>query len=119
MESNNGNQYAQYMLGKLYLRGEHVSGDKKMAEKYFTLSAEQDNKYAKYFLNNLDRVHRPSILLSTSKLFNHMGKIFEDIIPLKSPIVGSKIDSKLLRKLREKKVAQGHKSDNNEQRTSL
>lgn len=119
LESSNGNQYAQYMLGKLYLRGKRVSGDKKMAEKYFTLSAEQDNKYAKYFLDNLDRVHRPSILLSTSKLFNHMGKIFEDIIPLKSPMVGSKIDSKLLRKLREKKVAQGPKSDNNEQRTSL
>jgi len=43
--SDNGNQFAQYMLGKLYLLGKYVTEDKEMAKKYFKLSAEQGNEY--------------------------------------------------------------------------
>jgi hypothetical protein len=48
-----------------------------------------------------------------------MSKIFEDSIPLKSSGVGLKIDSKLMRKLREKKVAQGHRRDDYEQKNTI
>ncbi len=44
-----------------------------------------------------------------------MSKIYEDNVPLISSGVGVKIDSKLMRKLREKKVAQGHKKDDSNQ----
>lgn len=113
--SDNGNQFAQYMLGKLYLLGKYVSEDKEMAKKYFNLSAEQGNEYAKFFLENMDRVHNPSVCLVASRMLHHMSKIFEDNIPFKSSGIGLKIDSKLMKKLREKKVAQGHKRDEHEQ----
>lgn len=113
--SSNGNQFAQYMLGKLYLMGKYVSEDKEMAKKYFNLSAEQGNEYAKFFLENMDRVHNPSVCLVASRMLHHMSKIFEDNIPFKSSGIGLKIDGKLMNKLREKKVAQGHKRDDQEQ----
>lgn len=113
--SDNGNQFAQYMLGKLYLLGRYVSEDKEMAKEYFTLSAEQGNEYAKYFLENMDKFYNPSACLVASRMLHHMSKIFEDNIPVKSSGVGLKIDSKLMRKLREKKVSQGYKRDDHEQ----
>ncbi|NLM05089.1 MAG: sel1 repeat family protein, partial [Clostridiales bacterium] len=113
--SDSGNQYAQYMLGKSYSLGKHVLEDKEMARKYLALSAEQGNRYAQFFLDNMDKFYNPSVSLTVSKMFHHMSKIFEDNVPLISPRVGVKIDSKLMRKLREKKVAQGHKKDDHEQ----
>ncbi|MDR7855899.1 MobP3 family relaxase [Tissierella sp.] len=117
--SDNGNQFAQYMLGKLYLLGRYVSEDKEMAKEYFTLSAEQGNEYAKFFLENMDKIHNPTVCLVASRMLHHMSKIFEDSIPFKSSEVGHKIDSKLMKRLREKKVAQGHKRDDKEQEIIL
>lgn len=117
--SEQGNQFAQYMLGKLYLLGKYVSEDKEMAKKYFTLSSEQGNGYAKIFLENMDNFHNPSICLVASRMLHHLSKIFEDNIPFKTSGLGLKIDSKLMRKLREKKVAQGHKRDDQEQSNTL
>lgn len=114
--SDSGNQFAQYMLGKLYLLGKYMSEDKETAKIYFTLSAEQGNEYAKFFLENMDRFHNPSVCLVASRMLHHMSKIFEDNIPFRSSGTGLKIDSKLMRKLREKKVAQGHKRDDHDQR---
>ena len=117
--SDNGNQFAQYMLGKLYLLGKYVLEDKEMAKEYFTLSSEQGNEYAKLFLENMDKIHNPSVCLIASRMLHHMSKIFEDNIPFKSSEVGLKIDSKLMKMLREKKVAQGHKRDDKEQEIIL
>ena len=117
--SNNENQFAQYLLGKLYLMGKYVPEDKEMAKRYFTLSAEQGNKHAKFFLDNMDRFQNSSVTLIVSKMFHHMSKIFEDNVPLKSSGIGIKIDSKLMRKLIEKKMAQGHKKDDHDQDMEL
>lgn len=117
--SEQGNQFAQYMLGKLYLLGKYVSENKEMAKKYFTLSSEQGNGYAKIFLENMDKFHNPSICLVASRMLHHMSKIFEDNIPFKTSGVGLKIDSKLMKKLREKKVAQGHKRDDYKQHVTF
>ncbi|MDY0142653.1 MAG: MobP3 family relaxase [Bacteroidales bacterium] len=117
--SDNGNQFAQYMLGKLYLLGKYVLEDKEMAKEYFTLSAEQGNEYAKFFLENMNSVHNPSVCLVASRMLHHMSKILEDNIPFKSSGIGLKIDSKLMRKLREKKVAQGHKREDHGHRVTL
>ena len=117
--SDNGNQFAQYMLGKLYLLGKYVSEDKEIAKEYFTLSAEQGNEYAKFFLEDMDKIHNPSVCLVASRMLHHMSKIFEDNIFLESSGIGLKIESKLMKKLREKKVAQGHKRDDQEQEIIL
>ncbi|MCQ4922253.1 relaxase MobL [Tissierella carlieri] len=111
-----GNTFASYSLGKIYLIGEGVPRNKEEAIKWFTISAEQGNEYAQFFLDNIDKFYNPSVSLVVSKMFHHMSNIFADNIPLRSSGAGVKIDSKLLRKLREKKMAQGHKKDDHEQK---
>ena len=109
-----GNQFAQYILGKIYLLGKDVQKDKDLAIKWFTLSAEQGNEYAKFFLDNMDKFREPSVALGISRMMYHVGRIFENNVPLPSKnTIGFKVDSKLMRKMREKKVGQGHKFDQN------
>ncbi|MBS7527102.1 sel1 repeat family protein [Candidatus Parcubacteria bacterium] len=106
-----GNSFSQYLLGKNYLLGKDVPKDKEQAIKWLRLSAEQGNEYAKFFLDNIDKFGDPSVALVVSRLLKHMSKIFEETrMPYRNPN-GMKIDSKLLRKLKEKKAAQGHKGD--------
>lgn len=106
-----GNQFAQYILGKLYLLGKDVPRDIELAIKWLTKSAEQGNEYAKFFLDNLDKFKQPSVVLGISRMMHHMSRIFENNIPINKSAIGLKIDSKLLQKLKEKKVAQGHKGN--------
>lgn len=113
-----GNQYAQYTLGKLYLIGKDIPKDKDAAVRWFTLSAAQGNIYAQFFLDHMDSFKDPSVLLAGTRLLHHMSRVFSDNAPpLKPP--GQRTDRKLLRKLREKKQAQGHARDDHEQTMSL
>lgn len=106
-----GNPFSQYLLGKTFLLGKDVTKDKEQAIKWLSLSAEQGNEYAKFFLDNIDKFRDPSVALVISRLLRHMSKIFEETSMPYRNLNGMKIDSKLLRKLKEKKVAQGHKGD--------
>ena len=107
-----GNQFAQYILGKLYLLGKDVPKDKELAIKWLTMSAEQGNEYAKFFLDNMDKFREPSVAVGISRLMYHVGRIFENNVPTPAKsAIGFKVDSKLMRKMREKKVGQGHKRD--------
>ncbi|NCC07657.1 MAG: sel1 repeat family protein [Clostridia bacterium] len=113
-----GNQYAQYTLGKLYLMGKDIPKDKDAAVRWFTLSAAQGNIYAQFFLDHMDSFKDPSVLLAGTRLLHHMSRVFADNTPpLKPP--GQRADRKLLRKLGEKKQAQGHARDDHEQTMSL
>ncbi|KJJ68647.1 MobP3 family relaxase [Clostridium sp. FS41] len=112
------NQYAQYTLGKLYLMGKEVPKDKAAAVRWFTLSAAQGNIYAQFFLDHMDSFKDPSALMAGTRLLHHMSRIFSDNVPPLKPI-GQRTDRKLLRKLREKKQAQGHARDDQEQTMSL
>ena len=107
-----GNQFAQYILGKLYLLGKDVPKDKELAIKWLTLSAEQGNEYAKFFLDNMDKFREPSVAVGISRLMYHVGRMFENNVPMPAKsAIGFKVDSKLMRKMREKKVGQGHKME--------
>ncbi len=113
-----GNQYAQYTLGKIYLMGKEVPKDKGAAVRWFTLSAEQGNIYAQFFLDHMDDLKDPSALLAGTRLLHHLSRIFSDNTPpLKTS--GQRTDSKLLRKILQKKQAQGHARDDREQSMSL
>ena len=109
-----GNQYAQYALGKLYLLGKDIPQDRDAAVRWFTLAAEQGNEYAQYFLSHMDDV--PSLLTSATRLLRHIGNIFQDQAPRSAGGI-SFVDSKLRRKIREKKIAMGHKPDDHEEQT--
>lgn len=106
-----GNSISQYLLGKTYLLGKDVQKDKEQAIKWLSLSAEQGNEYAKFFLDNIDKFGEPSVALVVSHLLKHMSKIFDETRMPYGNSNGMKIDSKLLRKLKDKKAAQGHKGN--------
>lgn len=106
-----GNQYAQYVLGKLYLTGQEVPQDRGMAWTWFCKSASQGNKYAQFFVDHFDQVQQPSIFLSVTKLLHHLGRIFQqNSVPPTAPSC-HQMDRKLRQKIRQKKIAIGHKPD--------
>ena len=110
-----GNQYAQYALGKLYLTGQDVKQDREQAWAYFYESAEQGNEYADFFLEHFDQTCRPNVFLAATRLLHHLSQIFRDnSVPPAAP-VGQRVDRKLRRKIREKKIAMGHKPDDHEE----
>lgn len=107
-----GNQYAQYALGMLYLMGKDIPQDRESAVRWFTLAAEQGNEYARYFLDHMG--DSPSLFTSATRLLHHTGRIFQEQAPPPSGGI-SFVDSKLRRKIREKKIAMGHKPDDHEE----
>ena len=110
-----GNLYAQYLLGKLYLMGKEVPRDEEQAVLWLTRSAEQGNEYARYLLDHREEQRPPDVMLAVTRLLYHMSRIFQDNSIPKSRPGGIQIDRKRLRKLREKKIAQGHKPDDHEE----
>lgn len=109
--AESGNQYAQYALGKLYLDRQ----DEEQAHYWFTQSAAQGNKYAQFFLDRWGSLKPPSVMLSVTRLLHHMSEIFQDnSVPPQAP-VGQQVDRKLRIKIREKKIAMGHKADDYEE----
>jgi len=101
------NQYAQYALGKLYLDRQDGEG----AYYWFSQSAAQGNEYARFFLDRWDNLKPPSVMLSVTRLLHHISEVFQDnSIPPQAP-AGQQVDRKLRLKIREKKIAMGHKPD--------
>ena len=112
-----GNQYAQYLLGKLYLTGQGVTHDQTQAMDWFSRSAAQGNQYAQFFLENQSSQRSPSVMLAVTNLLYHMSRIFEDH-SLPRSNTGLQVDSKLRRKIQEKKISMGHKPDDHEEEQS-
>ena len=108
------NQYAQYMLGKLYLTGQGMTHDQTQAMNWFSRSAAQGNQYAQFFLERQSDLRPPSVMLSATRLLYHMSRILEDY-SLPQSGASLHIDRKRRQQLREKKVALGHKPDDHEE----
>ena len=109
-----GNQYAQYALGKLYLTGNEVMQDKEHAAYWLTQSAAQGNQYAQFLLNHQNENQSPAVLLSATRLLYHTSRAFQET-PLPSNPAGYHVESKLMQRIREKKIAAGHKPDDHEE----
>ena len=114
-----GNQYAQYTLGKLYLTGEDVTQDREQAYRWFWESALQGNEYAQFFLDHINDNRSPNVLLSATRLLHHMGRIFQDNSIPPCPPGSQRADRKLLQKIRQKKIAMGHKPDDHEEEQTM
>ena len=109
-----GNQYAQYTLGKLYLMGQEVRRDKEQAVEWLKRSAAQGNECARFFLEHMEQFRDPSAGLTILRMLRQMGRIFRDSAAVDGVCHGMQIDRKRRRILREKKMAQGHKRDDHE-----
>lgn len=116
LSAEQGNQYAQYALGKLYLMGREVPRDREAAIRWLTLSAEQGNIYAQFFLDHLDSFRDPSLFLASTRLLHRLARIFQGEERKLPAGPGMQTDSKLRQKIRQKKIAQGHASDDHEQK---
>ena len=114
-----GNQYAQYALGKLYLTGKDVAQDREQAYSWFWESASQGNEYAQFFLDHFNDNYSPNVLLAATKLLHHMGRIFQDNSIPPCPPGSHRTDRKLLQKIRQKKIAMGHKPDDHEEEQNM
>ena len=113
--ADNGSTYAQYLLGKLTLMGEGVPKDMDAAYEWFAAARDNGHAYAEFFLKRMERGEQepPSVLLSATRLLYHMGNIFRDNAP--APAAADvQIDRKRLARLRQKRVALGHKPDDHE-----
>lgn len=116
MSAEAGNQYAQYVLGKLYLIGKEIEQDREKAYEYFSRSAEQGNIYAAYFLEHWNDMPHPDLLLMATRLMHHLGNAIEENMDGgKKGGNRQRMDRKLARKIRQKKIAQGHAEDDREQ----
>ena len=114
--ANNGNAYAQYLLGKLTLMGEGIPKDMDAAYEWFAAARDNGHTYAEFFMKRMERGEQepPSVLLSATRLLYHMGKIFQSSAPAPQSC-GVQIDRKRLAKLRRMRMAAGHKADDHEQ----
>ena len=110
--ANQGNQYAQYVLGKLCLQGNEVEKNPEATEYWLTLCAVQGNALAQFLLEH--HQYDPSVLLCTVRLLHHMSNIFWETLPPPNP-AGGHVESKLMGRIREKKIAMGHKPDDHEE----
>ena len=117
--AQDGNQYAQYTLGKLYLIGEDVARDREQAYRWFWESASQGNECAQFFLDHFNESRKPNVLLSATKLLHHMGRIFQDNSIPPYPPGSQRADRKLRQKIRQKKIAMGHKPDDHEEEQNM
>ena len=113
--ADNGSAYAQYLLGKLTLMGEGVPKDMDAAYEWFAAARDNGHTYAEFFMKRMERGEQepPSVLLSATRLLYHMGDIFRDNAPAPAAN-GVQIDHKRLQRLREKKMALGHKWNDRE-----
>ena len=110
------NQYAQYALGKLYLAGRDIPRDREAAIRWLTRSAEQGNIYARFFLDHPDSFRDPSLSLAATRLLHHLSRIFREEQDRLPGGPRMQVESKLRRKIRQKKIAQGHAPDDHEQK---
>ena len=113
--ADNDSAYAQYLLGKLYLTGEGVQQATDTAYQWFTKAYYGGHTYAGMFMDRIDHGEQrpPSVILAATRLLYHMGNIFRDNAPIPAAN-GVQIDRKRLQRLREKRVALGHKPDDHE-----
>ena len=109
-----GSQYAQYTLGKLYLMGEDMSQDREQAYSWLWESAAQGNEYARFLLEHLTTA-TGNVLLAVTNLLHHMGRIFQDNSIPPSPPASQQADRKYQRQIQQKRIAMGHKPNDHEE----
>lgn len=114
--AGHGNQYAQYMLGKLYLLGQEVKTNREEALRYLTQAAAQGNTYAQYFIDHQDDISGVAIGTAIIRMLHQMSRIFRENAAQPAVYAEMQIDKKRRRKLQEKRMAMGHKADDHEDR---
>ena len=104
-----GNDYAQFQLGKLYLFGKEIPIDYDKAMEYLKASAENGNKYSENLQQSVSSNRNWSAGMGVFRLFHHLARIIQDRIEDERKGKMGAIDRKQRRQINEKKQAQGLK----------
>lgn len=107
--SENGNDYAEYQLGKIYLYGKDVPRDIDKAMHYLHLAAEQGNQYAAQLIHSIRVNGNWTAALASLRLLGHMARVIQNRLEDERRGRENSIDRKLRRKIEEKKQAHGLK----------
>ena len=108
--AENGNDFAEYQLGKLYLYGKEIEQDQEKAINYLVQAAEHGNQYAAQLLKSMQSNRNWSAALGSLRLLQAISRIFQRKMEDERRSGGAYVDRKLRRKIEEKKQAQGLKS---------
>ena len=108
--ANQGNQWAEYQLGKMYLYGQGVDKNYELAVRLLPSSADKGNQYAQQLLENYHPYtqNNSATILASLRLLARLSQIIRDDAD-KRDKTGRAIDRKLMRKIEQKKQAQGQK----------
>lgn len=108
--AENGNDFAEYQLGKLYLYGKDVQQDYAEAIRWLTASAEHGNQYAEQLLHSIRSNRNWSAAMGAFRLLHHISRIIQNRLEdERRGKGGALIDRKLRRKIQDKKEALGMK----------
>lgn len=114
ISAKQGNQFAQYSLGKLYFYDGNVPRDEEKSLSFLSASAAQGNIYAQFLIDHINEYRNPSVLLAATKLMNQLENLFREDYRKATGGSAIHIDRKRRRKLQEKKRAHGYAYDDSE-----
>lgn len=107
--AENGNDYAEYQLGKIYLYGKEVERDDEKAIAYLSAAAEHGNPYAEQLLHSIRSNRNWSVSLGAIRLLQHLSRMIQNRLDDEKKGKAGGIDRKLKRRIDEKKQAHGLK----------
>ncbi len=112
-----GNSFAEYLLGKLYLYGKELPRDEVKATEYLRAAAEHGNPAARELLKRIEtdrqqfvaKLQARAVSVCVSRLFQDIASILQTRLEKEGNEKMGLTDRKLLRRIEEKKLAQGLK----------
>lgn len=106
------NPWAEYQLGKLYLFGaDGITPDREQAVEWLTRSAEDGNEYAEQMIRHMEDYQNRMLTDTVFGLFMNVGRIIEEDYDRTGRVIHSKVESKLRRAIRRKKMELGIKDE--------
>ena len=107
------NHWASYQLGRIYLFGAAgLTKDEEQAIEWFTKSANDGNEYAQAMLDNISKFENDLLVNTIFSLFVSLSRCIQDSYDNDHKVLQSRVDRKLMRVIRKKKMELGEKEEN-------
>ncbi|MCU6707053.1 Putative beta-lactamase hcpC precursor [uncultured Ruminococcus sp.] len=107
------NHWASYQLGRIYLFGAAgLTKDKEKAVEWFTKSANDGNEYAQAILVDISKFENDLLANTIFSLFVSLNRCIQDSYDNDRKDLQSRVDRKLMRVIRKKKMELGEKDEN-------
>ena len=112
-KSADKNHWASYQLGRIYLFGaKDIERDKEQAIEWFTKSANDGNEYAQAILDEISKFENDLLANTIFSLFVSLSRCIQDSYDNDRKDLQSRVDRKLMRVIRRKKMELGEKEEN-------